>query len=90
MNPAAYQITQGIRVVFTSGIPRCLLVGRLISCLRCQLPLEPPVLMGFFPPPIGLAALGLAMNLEPCGPPLGPLLPALPPFLLFTGNAINV
>ena len=44
--------------------------------------------MGFFVVPTAFAP-GLAMNFEPCPiPPLGPLLPGLPLFLLFTGNDI--
>ena len=57
--------------------------------LNDQLPLDPPVLMGFFDGPAALAP-GLAMNLEP--PiilPLAFLLPAFPLFLLFTGNDIR-
>lgn len=56
--------------------------------MNSQLPLDPPVLIGFLPPPMAFAALGLAMNLEPCKPPFGPLLPGFPLFLLFTGNDI--
>ena len=51
-----------------------------------QLPLDPPVLIGFLVVPTALAP-GLAINFDPCAaPPLGPLLPGLPLFLLFTGN----
>ncbi len=52
-----------------------------------QLPLDPPVLIGFLVVPTAFAP-GLAINFEPCAPPLGPLLPGLPLFLLFTGNDI--
>ena len=52
-----------------------------------QLPLEPPVLIGFLVVPTALAP-GFAMNFEPCGPPLELLLPGLPAFLLLTGNDI--
>ena len=58
--------------------------------LNDQLPLDPPVLMGFFDGPAALAP-GLAMNLEP--PiilPLAFLLPGFPLFLLFTGNDICI
>ena len=53
-----------------------------------QLPLDPPVLIGFLVVPTAFAP-GLAMNFDPCAPPpLGDLLPGLPLFLLFTGNDI--
>ena len=56
---------------------------------KTQLPLDPPVLIGFLVAPVALVP-GLAMNLEPWPmPPLGPLLPGLPLFLLFTGNDIS-
>ena len=45
--------------------------------------------MGFLPGPAALAP-GLAINLEPCDPLLGPLLPGFPLFLLFTGNDISI
>jgi hypothetical protein len=54
-----------------------------------QLPLDPPVLIGFFVTPTALAP-GLAMNLEACAAFFGPLAPALPPFLLFTGNPMII
>jgi hypothetical protein len=53
-----------------------------------QLPLDPPVLIGFLVTPVALVP-GFAMNLDPWPmPPLGPFPPAFPPFLLFTGNDI--
>lgn len=54
-----------------------------------QLPLDPPVLIGFFVTPTALAP-GLAMNLEACAAFFGPLAPDLPPFLLLTGNPMIV
>ena len=41
--------------------------------------------MGFLVTPTAFAP-GLAMNLEACAAFFGPLAPALPPFLLLTGN----
>jgi hypothetical protein len=56
---------------------------------KTQLPLDPPVLIGFLVAPVAFVP-GLAINLEPWPmPPLGPLLPGLPLFLLFTGNDIS-
>ncbi|WP_439516700.1 hypothetical protein, partial [Sediminibacterium sp.] len=57
--------------------------------IKDQLPLDPPVLIGFFVTPTALAP-GLAMNLEACAAFFGPLAPALPPFLLFTGNPMTI
>lgn len=60
-------------------------ICHLRSDIHHQLPLDPPVLMGFFVTPTALAP-GLAMNLDACAAFFGPLAPALPPFLLLTGN----
>lgn len=52
-----------------------------------QLPLDPPVLMGFLATPTAFVP-GLLMNLEACAAFFEPAAPALPAFLLFTGNPI--
>lgn len=53
-----------------------------------QLPLDPPVLMGFLVTPTAFAP-GFAINLEVCAEFFGPFAPPLPAFLLLTGNPIK-
>ena len=60
--PGVWQICQ---VLTIRGLARCAAVmGKVIDMEAGQLPLAPPVLMGFLAGPLDLV-WGLAMNLEP-------------------------
>ena len=70
------------------AIPCSLYIGSKLS-EAYQLPLAPPVLIGFLDAPPAALAPGLTINLEPpCIGFLLFLLPGFPLFLLFTGNDI--